>query len=142
MRKLIASILFCLPLAGLAQCVNCKSFAEAEKEPLKAVSIKMNASTAPDSFEELPDLTPYANLEILYITDFGFPEIPASVGSLKKLKELSFAGNELVDLPEELFQLKQLKELILFGNAFSEESIAIIKNRVKKEMPNTKLMIE
>lgn len=102
----------------------------------------MNASTAPDSFEELPDLTPYANLEILYITDFGFPEIPASVGSLKKLKELSFAGNELVDLPEELFQLKQLKELILFGNAFSEESIAIIKNRVKKEMPNTKLMIE
>lgn len=141
-KKMITAALICLPLLGIGQCVKCTSFAEAEKEPAKAVSIKMNARTTDDSFEEIPDLSPYVNLETLYLSDFGFPEIPASIGKLTKLRELSFAGNELEGLPEELFQLKQLKELILFGNAFSDEYKAELQKRLKKEMPDTKLMID
>lgn len=142
MRKMITTALICLPLFGIGQCVKCTSFAEAEKDPAKAISIKMNAATAEDSFEEIPDLSPYVNLEILYLSDFGFSEMPASIGKLRKLKELSFAGNELDGLPEELFQLKQLQELILFGNAFSDQYKAELQKRMKKEMPNTKLMID
>jgi Leucine-rich repeat (LRR) protein len=142
MKKLIAGILFCFPIVGFGQCVKCESFVEALKDPSKVTSIQMNGTTVDASFDEVPDLAIFTNLEILYLTDLALVEIPEEIGKLKNLKELSFAGNELEEVPEELFRLKQLKELILFSNSFTDEYKAELQKRVKKDLPNTKLMID
>jgi len=125
-----------------AQCSECKSVAEAEKDPAKVISLKMNSYMSDEAFEGFPPVIfSFVNIEELYLTDFEFTEIPAAIGKLTKLKTLSFAGNSLEKLPEEIFELKNLKELLLNNNEFSDEYKAYIKKTAKEKLPNTKLMI-
>lgn len=51
-----------------------------------------------------------------YGDDRKSPEIPESLGALRKLEKLSLSGNQLTALPEWLGQLTQLQSLNLFGN--------------------------
>jgi hypothetical protein len=144
-KKLIIALL--LATAGTyAQCVECTSFAEAEKDPAKVISLKKSPYTEDyedDELEEVPaSLKLFVNIEKLYLTDLSLGEIPATIGNLKKLKELGLAGNSLTEIPEEIYTLTNLKELILYDNEFSDEYIVEIKRKVKEKLPKTKLMID
>ncbi|CAM3448826.1 Leucine-rich repeat domain-containing protein [Flavobacterium longum] len=143
MKNFCVAVLLLLPLLGIGQCVKCTTFTDAQKDPSKVTSIKMNSYLADEEITKIPDnIGDYSNLEELFLTDYGFTELPASFAKLKNLKSLSLAGNEFTQLPESVFQLTQLKELILFSNAFPDQYKKDLKARIQKEMPNTKLMID
>jgi Leucine Rich Repeat (LRR) protein len=143
MKKLALVLLLLVPIITFGQCVKCQSFEEADKDPAKVISIKINPNLTDITLEEIPaTIAKYINLEVLYLTDHGFTSVTKEIGSLSKLKSLSLAGNELESLPEEIFQLKGLEELILFGNNFSDNYKAQLKKKLKEKLPNAKLMID
>lgn len=125
------------------QCEDCSSFQEALKKPEMVKSIIMNGSLAANRVDSIPrSIGSFTNLEILYLTDQPIKTIVPELANLKKLKELSFGGCKLTAVPDFIFELKNLKELILFDNAFTKAYITLLKDRVKKEMPKTTLMID
>ncbi len=98
------------------------------------------------------------DLEELYFIMNDLEEIPSWLNSLTKLKVLDISGNKniksldnlsglvsletlnmndclLTTLPESIYSFKKIKILGLEGNLFSVE----LKNRLKKELPNTKI---
>ncbi len=143
MKSLFIVAAFMLSAASFGQCIKCRSFEEAGKDPEKVKSLIINSSQDDITLDEIPaSIKSLTNLETLYLTDHGLVALPKEIGSLSNLKSLSLAGNALEELPEEIFQLKQLKEIILFDNAFSEEYLEELQKRVKKELPGTKLMTD
>jgi hypothetical protein len=127
---------------SFSQCVQCKSFEEAQKNVEMVKSIKINPIYGGELNEVPVSIQDYVNLEELYLTDLGLKQIPKEIGKLKNLKSISFAGNSLVELPEELFQLQNLEELILFSNEFPKAYKAKLKKEMKLKLPKTKLMID
>ncbi|OYU80518.1 MAG: hypothetical protein CFE23_08490 [Flavobacterium sp. BFFFF1] len=143
MKKFAALLFLLLPVISFGQCVKCQSFEEADKDPEKVLSIKINPHTTDITLDEIPTaISKYTNLETLYLSDYGFTSVPKEIGSLSKLKSLSLAGNELETLPEEIFNLKALQELILFSNNFSDAYKAQLKKKLKEKLPNVKLLID
>ena len=55
--------------------------------------------------------------------------MPAEIGQLTSLRELSLLGNELTSLPAEIGQLTSLRELDLRENQLTSVSAAIRKLR-------------
>jgi hypothetical protein len=149
MKSLLIIALLALSCPSFSQpgpgqgCVKCHSFEEAAKEPEKVLTIMINSYLHGITLKEVPDsIKIFVNLEKLYLTDHGLTSVPKVIGSLSKLKVLSFGGNELEKLPEEIFELKNLEELILFNNKFSEEYKRELRKKCKEKLPNTKLMID
>lgn len=143
MKQFAALLLFLLPIISFGQCVKCESLDEADKDPAKVISIKINPHTTDITLEEFPaDIAKYVNLEVLYLSDHGFTSVSKEIGKLSKLKSLSLAGNELESLPEEIFELKSLEELILFANNFSDDYKAQLKKKFKEKLPKATLMID
>lgn len=142
MKKAILIILAIWSQNGFGQCINCTSFEEALIKPEKVKSLKINPWQTDITLDSLPvSIGQFINAEIIYLSDHNFSSIPNEIGNLKKLKELSFAGCKLTEIPNEIFLLKNLKELILLDNQFSEEYVKLIKERLSKEMPRTRLLI-
>ena len=142
MKKTIIICLSLLSMSSFSQCVECESFAEAQKNAEKVKSIQINSYMSNEK-NEIPDsIEKYINLEELYLTDLNLKIIPKGIGKLKKLKSVSFAGNNLKTLPEEIFQLQNLEELILFSNKFTKTYKDNLKKEVKLKLPKTKLMID
>lgn len=142
MKSLLVIAALSLSFASFGQCVKCRSFEEAAKDPAKVKSIIINAAQDKQLKEIPASIKQFTNLEELMLTDHGLTSVPKEIGSLTKLKTLSLAGNALKKLPEELFKLKQLKELIIFDNAFSEKYIEELDKKVTKDMPDTELMTD
>ncbi|KOS05464.1 hypothetical protein AM493_05040 [Flavobacterium akiainvivens] len=142
------TVRFILPLllffaVSNAQCIKCEALSEALKAPEQVKSLAVNGNLSGEEFDEFPkDVFKLRNIEELYITDYGFYEIPRQIGNLKKIKSLSLAGNSLEVLPDEIFTLTNLTELILSDNLFSDEYIEYIKQTVKEKLPKTRLMID
>ncbi|MBK7763025.1 MAG: leucine-rich repeat domain-containing protein [Bacteroidetes bacterium] len=136
-------LLLCCTSSSNAQCQDCNSLDEALKDPLNVKSIKINATMHGIHLDSIPiAIAQCKNLKILYLSDHQFTSIPKEIGELQKLKELSLAGSKLSKLPDEIFTLKQLSEIILFDNNFSEEYKELLRNRFKKDMPKTKLLMD
>jgi Leucine-rich repeat (LRR) protein len=145
MHKPVLSLVFFILASNsyiFGQCITCNSFSEALKKPGKVKSIIINSGMheAVDSVPAYIDT--FINLESLYLTDQQINAIPAGISKLGKLKELSFGGCKLTEVPEFIFAMKHLTGVILFYNAFSEEYKAKLIERFKKELPDTKLEIE
>ncbi len=142
-KNALLILLLAAPLALVAQCTKCTSFAEAAKAPAGVRTIRINPLVTGETLTTIPtDLAQYTHLEELYLTDHGLTTVPKEIGSLTTLKSLSLAGNQLERIPEEVFQLTHLKELILGDNAFSEAYKKELKSRVKKELPGALLLID
>lgn len=76
----------------------------------------------------LPDAIGHVQkLEHLDVMNARLSEVPAEVGSLRRLKCLHLAGNDLCHLPPELENLKNLRRLFLNNNKFQELPIWIGK---------------
>lgn len=128
---------------SFSQCEDCNSFKEAIKKPEMVKSIIMNGSITGNRLDSIPaSIGLFINLEILYLTDQPIKTITPEMANLKKLKELSFGGCKLTTIPDFIFEMKNLKELILFDNPFTDEYKNTLKDRVKKEMPKTQLMLD
>ena len=128
---------------ALGQCEDCTSFREAMKQPEMVKSIIINGSISGNRLDSIPSsIASFSNLEILYLTDHPIKTIIPEMAQLKSLKELSFGGCKLTAVPDFIFGLKNLKELILFDNAFTDEYKNILKDRVRKEMPKTTLLLD
>ncbi|KAF3576611.1 hypothetical protein DY000_02033682 [Brassica cretica] len=73
-----------------------------------------------DSFSFLPELAKLTNLEILDLSHMGLAgEIPSSVSSLNRLRDLGLSGNELIGSFSPLINLSRLSYLSLSNNHFS-----------------------
>ncbi|KAH0873985.1 hypothetical protein HID58_071347 [Brassica napus] len=73
-----------------------------------------------DSFSFLPELAKLTNLEILDLSHMGLAgEIPTSVSSLNRLRDLDLSGNELIGSFSPLINLSRLSYLSLSNNHFS-----------------------
>ncbi|WP_276484082.1 leucine-rich repeat domain-containing protein [Paraflavitalea pollutisoli] len=130
-------------LYSFCQCSDCKTLSEALSDPAMVKKLKHNGPQSGLMLDSLPaSIGLLQNVEILYLSDHNIKSIPKEIGSLKKLKELSFAGCRLTSLPEEIFQLTNLKELILFSNLFSEAYAQELKEKFKKRLPHTKVMMD
>lgn len=144
MKKLILLIVLLISSISLGQCQKCTSIAEASKEPEKVKSLIINGYMNPDGpFTVFPkEIENFKNIQILYLSDQEFNEVPEFIGNLTNLIELSLAGGELEKLPDSIFKLKNLKELLLNDNNFSETYLIELKNKLKIELPKTKVIIE
>ena len=144
MKKLILIVLLIVSNISFSQCQKCTSITEAAKEPEKVKSLIINGYMNPDGpFSIFPkEIENFKNLQILYLSDQQFTEIPEFIGNLTTLVELSLAGGELEKLPNSIFKLKNLKELLLNDNNFSEDYLVELKKKLKVELPNTKVILE
>ena len=141
MKRLFLISLLAVSLNGFAQCTECNSLTEALKKPEGVKTLLVNGYQY-GQVDSIPSsIALLVNCEYLYLTDQPITQVPAAIGKLQKLKELSFGGCKLEKLPEEIFTLKNLKELILFDNAFSETYIKELKKRAVAELPKTKLLL-
>lgn len=143
MKQTLIILLLFIPAAIFAQCTECNSFEAALKKPEMVKSIIINSHVNKIVVDSVPSfIVKFVNLEVLYLTDQPIGHIPASIGQLTKLKELSFASCQLTSLPDAIFTLKNLRELILFTNPFPERYKAELKKKVKTLMPKTQLLID
>ncbi len=144
MKKIIILFVLIISTVSFGQCQKCTSIAEASKEPEKVKSLIINGYMNPDGpFTVFPkEIENFKNLQILYLSDQEFTEVPEFIGNLTNLTELSFAGGLLEKVPDSIFKLKNLKELLLNDNNFSEEYLIELKNKLKVELPKTKVIIE
>jgi Leucine-rich repeat (LRR) protein len=142
MKALLLFIFSGCYLVTFAQCVDCNSFEEALKNPEQVKTLKINSLMQDITLDSVPvTIGRLVNVEILYLSDHNFSTVPKEIGNLTKLKELSFSGSKLTSLPDEIFQLKNLNELLLLNNSFTDEYKATLKERFKKELPATMLLI-
>ena len=82
------------PLAMVAQCTKCTSFAEAAKAPAGVRTIQINPLVTGETLTAIPtDLAQYTHLEELYLTDHGLTAVPKEIGGLTTLKSMSLAGH-------------------------------------------------
>ncbi len=111
-----------------------------------------------NNFSNLPNLVGFKNIELLYLNNNKLTQLPASIGRLRKLKELSVKGNSisvittqigylrkleyldlsdnnLSELPKQIRRLRKLKTLRLSGNNFTTDYI----DYLKKILPNTSI---
>jgi Leucine-rich repeat (LRR) protein len=144
MKKIILLIVLLVSSVSFGQCQKCSSITEAAKEPEKVKSLIINGFMSPDGpFTVFPkEIENFKNIQILYLSDQKFTEVPEFIGNLTNLIELSLAGGELEKLPDSIFKLKNLKELLLNDNNFSEAYLIELKNKLKVELPKTKVIIE
>ena len=143
MKYIFSLVALFLSISSFSQCEECSSFKEAIKKPEMVKSLIMNGSITGNRLDSIPaSIALFTNLEILYLTDQPIKTIIPEMASLKNLKELSFGGCKLTTIPDFIFGLKNLKELILFDNPFTDEYKNVLKDRVKKEMPKTMLMLD
>lgn len=123
-------------------CSECTSFEDALIQPGKVTSLIINGSMGENMAIIPVEIGELTNLKILYLSDHSLNILPKEISKLKNLEELSLAGCQLENLPDELFTLKSLKEIILFDNSFSNKYFKKLKKKFKKEMPNTKVLLE
>lgn len=144
MKKIISLIVLLYSAFTFGQCQKCSSIAEASKEPEKVKSLIINGYMNPDGpFSIFPkEIEQFKNIQILYLSDQEFTEVPEFIGNLSFLVELSLAGGLLEKIPDSIFKLKNLKELLLNDNNFSEDYIIELKKKLKTELPNTKVILE
>lgn len=144
MKKLLLLALLIVSNLSFGQCQKCSSITEAAKEPEKVKILIINGYMNPDGpFTVFPkEIESFKNLQVLYLSDQEFTEVPEFIGNLTNLVELSLAGGELEKLPNSIFKLKNLKELLLNDNNFSEEYLIELKNKLKVELPKTKVILE
>ena len=143
MKRILSILALLFAMNSFGQCEDCSSFKEAEKKPEMVKSIIINGSITGNRLDSIPaSIASFTNLEILYLTDQPIKTLTPELANLKRLKELSFGGCKLTTVPDFIFEMKNLKELILFDNAFTEEYKNALKDRVKKEMPKTVLMVD
>jgi len=144
MKKIILLIVLLVSSISFSQCQKCSSIAEASKEPEKVKSLIINGYMNSDGpFSIFPkEIEHFKNIQILYLSDQEFTEVPEFIGNLSNLVELSFAGGLLEKIPDSIFKLKNLKELLLNDNNFSEDYIVELKKKLKTELPNTKVILE
>lgn len=141
MKQVLVLILIVVSYCSYGQCTECKTLAEALKQPKNVKTVSHNGSIG-TKLNSLPStIGELENVEILYLSDHDIKTIPKEIGNLKKLKELSFAGCKLQKLPEEIFTLTNLKELILMDNLFTEAYKKEIKARFLKLMPKTAVLL-
>ena len=132
-----------LSVHSFTQCTECTSLKDALKKPETVKSLIINGGMSGQALDSIPGtIGLFTNLEFLYLTDHNIKTISPEIANLKKLKELSFGGNKLTEVPEFIFELKSLKELILLDNPFSDEYKTKLKERVKKDLPKTSLMLD
>ncbi|KAL0884470.1 hypothetical protein Bca101_008451 [Brassica carinata] len=73
-----------------------------------------------DSLSFLPELGKLANLESLDLAYMGLVgEIPSSISSLNRVRDLTLSGNELIGSFSPLLNLSRLSSLDLYDNLFS-----------------------
>ena len=143
MKLILFITLFFFSTQSFAQCTECTSFKEALKKPESVKSLIINGGISGEPLDSIPSsIGKLANLEILYLTDHNIKTIAPEIANLKKLKELSFGGNKLTEVPDFVFELKGLKELILFTNSFSESYKKTLQDKAKQNLPNTVLLID
>ncbi len=144
MKKVLFLLVYFITTIAFGQCQKCNSISEASKEPEKVKSLIMNGyMSAGGPLTIFPkEIEKFKNLQILYLSDQKFKEVPEFIGNLTNLVELSLAGGVLEKVPDAIFKLKNLKELLLNDNKFSEEYIAELKVKLKQELPNTKVILE
>ncbi len=143
MKPILSVLALLLTINSFGQCEDCNSFREALKNPEMVKSVIINGSITGNRLDSIPAaIASLTNLEILYLTDQPIKTITPELANLKKLIELSFGGCKLTTVPGFIFELKNLKELILFDNPFTDEYKNILKDRVKKELPKTQLMLD
>ena len=65
---------------------------------------------------DMPDISRFNNLELLYLVDCKLEKITQSVGALKELTMLILTDNKLKSIPKTLAKLSKLKVLNLKGN--------------------------
>ena len=143
MKQFLPALALLFAINSFGQCEDCNSFKEALKKPEMVKSLIINGSITGQRLDSIPaSIASFTNLEILYLTDQPIKTITPGLANLEKLKELSFGGCKLTAVPDFIFEMKNLKELILFDNPFADQYKNALKNRVKKEMPKTQLMID
>lgn len=141
--KLLFFLIFLFPVVSKGQCTKCTNFEEAIKAPKKVKTIMISSFLHGTRLDSVPAyIDTFVNLENLYLTSHNINYLPIEISNLNKLKELSFAECKLQSVPEFIFGMKQLEELILFYNEFTIEYKKELIIRLKKELPNTKIMIE
>lgn len=142
MKKLLLSIVCPFALNAYSQCADCNSFEEALKKPEIVKSITINPFLHKITLDSIPrSIESFINLEGLFLTDHNIHSIPDEVGKLSKLKELCFGGCKLTEIPDAIFSLKNLKELILFDNPFPDNYKKKLGEKLKKELPGTKIRL-
>ena len=87
---------------------------------LPRLSSLIHLDLSDNSFSYLPDRLGFKNLELLYLNNNKLKELPASIGKLRKLKELSVRGNSLSVITTRIAYLKKLEYLDLSDNNLSE----------------------
>ena len=141
--KLLIFLIFLIPIVSKGQCTKCTNFEEALKAPKKVKTIMISSFLHCTRLDSVPVyIDTFINLENFYLTSHNINYLPREISNLKKLKELSFAECKLQFVTEFIFDMKQLEELILFYNEFTLEYKKELIIRLKKELPNTKIMIE
>ena len=65
---------------------------------------------------KVPDVSRFQSVTHFVILDSSLHELHPSIGSLKKLKNLTLAGNKIEELPKEIGQLSNLLFLNLWNN--------------------------
>lgn len=70
------------------------------------------------------------NLRVLDLSDNTFTGVPAEVGRLTHLQTLDLSNNPITNLPHEIGNLKHLEVLDLRGTHYSQQDLAIIRQKL------------
>lgn len=104
------------------------SLEEALKQPEKVYRLDLSARPGAPRLGTLPaEVGTLVRLQELSLSGQGLTELPRELGHLRALQSLDLSGNALVTLPEELGRLMGLKELRLSGNRLKEFPGFIVK---------------
>lgn len=79
----------------------------------------------PDLFHQLPNLTEFG------VTEASLSTLPKSVSSLKKLKKVSFSGNEFDDFPESLASNPKLTYVPFTSNPLNFDKFIVSIKKIK-----------
>lgn len=124
-------------------------FDEEESERILSISVGSHIFNIGDNNNLSANISKFKNLERLHIT-LTRPDLflPESIGTLKNLKELTLACNNLKELPESLGNLENLERLDLMhnnltklpdslGNLTKLKSLHLSGNNELSELPET-----
>eukprot|EP01090_Pellita_catalonica_P020421 TRINITY_DN7295_c0_g1_i4.p1 TRINITY_DN7295_c0_g1~~TRINITY_DN7295_c0_g1_i4.p1 ORF type:complete len:579 (-),score=91.42 TRINITY_DN7295_c0_g1_i4:131-1867(-) len=130
-----------LDLSGLSM-----TYVPATVQSLRCTLEELNLGF--NKIKNYPQLTPFRQLQVLYLDGNVLQTIPPDIGVLINLRELYLNGNQLKNLPAQIGKLVALEKLVLANNKLATvpaeigyltrlEDLQLNGNPMKKGLPKT-----